>query len=79
MCRLCQVKPEQANFEIGPESDLVNFLSVHLKKPYSVNITEPHKPGDIHHRGGNKVRISYSCHEWINVNLTIVSTGISNE
>ena len=52
MCRLCQVKPEQANFEIGPESDLVNFLSVHLKKPYSVNITEPHKSGDIHHRVG---------------------------
>ena len=35
-------KPEQANFkEIGPENDVANFLSIHLTKPYSVNMAEP--------------------------------------
>ena len=35
--------PEQvANFEeIGPENDVANFPSVHLTKPYSVNMAEP--------------------------------------
>ena len=74
--RIISRKPVQANFEeIGPENDLANFLSVHLTNPYSDNMAEP---DGIRHWGGKKVRISYICHERIDVNLTIASRGISN-
>ena len=72
-----KVKPQQADNlkKIGPEKDLADFLSVHLTKPYSVNMAKSQQPGSIHHRGGKNVKISLICHDQINANLTVASRG----
>ena len=57
---------------------LANFLLIHLTKPYSVNMVDHSKPGGIYHREDEKVRISI-CHERVDANLTLASTGICNE
>ena len=77
---ICSPNRPISKKKIGPENDLANFLSVHLTK-IPIQITWPNhkKPGGIHNRGGERVRISYIWHERFDVNLTVASRGISNE
>ena len=69
-CRKC--------FNLMTSLCLANFLLIYFTKPYSVNMVDHSKPGGIYHREDEKVRISI-CHERVDANLTLASTGISNE
>ena len=61
-----QPQPEQAaNFEeIGPENDHANFLSVHLRNRYAVNMGEAQQTGRYSPLGDENVRISHMHIGW---------------
>ena len=65
----------------SPNWPISKKLSLKTMKLISCRITWPNnnKPGVIRQRGGQKVRISYICHERTDGNLTIASRGITNE
>ena len=65
--------------KIGPENDQTNFLSVHLRNPYSDNMTEPQQTRQHSPTGRQKVRCSYICHERIGANLAIASSKVVEE
>ena len=69
---------EQLPPQRGPENDLANFFSVHLTKPYSVNMTEPQQTRR-HSPPGKQKKSGFLIFAMNGSMRTIANRGISNE
>ena len=65
--------------DIGPENDFVNFLSVHLRSPYSVIMAESQQTGRYSPPGDEKVGIFHMYPVQNNEIVTIAIRRICNE